>query len=61
MAFINYRFIKKQDLNLGKLFFFHFSQGRNADSSRRYNHSILFQSINGISTCKHSYSIVQNK
>lgn len=24
MAFINYRFIKKQDLNLGKLFFFIF-------------------------------------
>lgn len=61
MAFINYRFIKKQDLNSGKLFFFHFSQGRNAGSSRRYNHSILFQSINEISTCKHSYSIVQNK
>lgn len=59
MIFVNYRIIKKQDLNLGKFFFVLFLKVE--IQVAQGDLTTLFQSINEISTYKHSYSIVQNK
>lgn len=59
MIFVNYRIIKKTRFKFRKIFFVLFLKVE--IQVAQGDLTTLFQSINEISTYKHSYSIVQNK